>query len=489
MFSRLKQQHNEHVQYYWQELSLNHDPFAVDSPGCFRVKQWDNYHEIINNDLIYSEVMPVIIGDVGVGKSTLLQDFLYKQDHTIKMHILEANSEWTSASFINALNVSIGFAQNEQVRESLSTINQSLSTTIDKYLVAIDNAEQLSEEIILLLKDWCRKNDSRTKLKFMLVANTSFVHRLKLNYSVQEYKTLLHVLEMQPLDFEQTKAYLHYCMLRAGYVGGMYFSSRQLREINSFAQGFFSNINEYARKVLIDDLFKHNRIQLIIKENSMLFLLLSVVLSIAAVLLLLPEQTNFYENEVKLILPNNDAFPENGLAVSEVLDDFEQQQGVPSLLTDNSLTTPVATESSQLVNEKTVTALTHLIIDSSAQDNTSVSNKNVTIKNLEDDTIIQERANIILLESAGDFTIQLIAVPTVNEAVGFIKQFKLEKLANYYVNNLQSSPWYSVIYGSYHTKDEARMAITKMPFKLRKNNPWIRKFSEVQSIIVASNEK
>ena len=106
---------------------------------------------------------------------------------------------------------------------------------------------------------------------------------------------------------------------------------------------------------------------------------------------------------------------------------------------------------------------------------------------IESSNVINERADLILQDSGSNYTIQLMAANSSVTAAKFITDNKLETEANYYLNNQQEKVWYAVIYGSYRTKEDARLAIAKMPFKLRKNNPWIRKISEIQNIVKLSS--
>ncbi|HED39827.1 MAG TPA: outer membrane protein assembly factor BamD [Chromatiales bacterium] len=79
------------------------------------------------------------------------------------------------------------------------------------------------------------------------------------------------------------------------------------------------------------------------------------------------------------------------------------------------------------------------------------------------------------------FTIQLLG--TENEAL-LRHQIKSNGLLNevaYYKKLREGAPWYSLIYGSYHSREAATAAAQALPPALRKGKPWIRKIGDIQA--------
>jgi len=77
------------------------------------------------------------------------------------------------------------------------------------------------------------------------------------------------------------------------------------------------------------------------------------------------------------------------------------------------------------------------------------------------------------------FTVQLVAARNEAAIIRFIHKHGLEKDAAYYSITLKGKPWYTVIYGSYASLEEARQALRKLPASLGSSSPWIRNFSAV----------
>jgi len=79
------------------------------------------------------------------------------------------------------------------------------------------------------------------------------------------------------------------------------------------------------------------------------------------------------------------------------------------------------------------------------------------------------------------FTIQVLG--TENEAL-LRQQIKNGGLTNkvaYYKKSRDGIAWYSLVYGSYASRDAAVTASLSLPDSLRKNKPWIRKIGDIQA--------
>lgn len=489
------------VEYYWQELGLQCDPFSDELPHYFKVSQWEGYFELLAHLSQHSNVMEVVLGEPGVGKTSFLSVFARNSAGFMSVNTLRANPKWSKEHFIHAINISLGFAQNEVSSESLEMINAHLPANNFRSVIAIDNASDLSEDILLLLKEWSYNVSSDTRLRFILTAAPSFRHRLKLLYTDQELQKLLHIFELKPLDQKQLQAYLEYRLKLAGFEGESLFSAKEIKKIYKESSGNFVEIHEHARKTLIDKLFKKRNITLFIQDNSKIFLFSALVLIFLSALLFTRRDTLPEGNTRDLLLPTNqfdlskDISSENdendSLADDTILDELERSQGVPSWEdTTDEIGQSESVDSTEVPTKGEIPI--SAIVPASAESTTKESvDRPVTpevqdANNVESQEVVKEREKLILMEPGNNYTIQLLATSTPLTAIQFIKRHRLEEHGNYYISKTRSKTWYSVIYGSYKSKEDARLAVTKMPFKLRKNNPWIRKYQDIQKAIIIS---
>ncbi len=525
--------------YYWQDLGLKHEPFVRNPSEVFKIAQWEDYSDLLIHLVQHNNLLEVILGENGVGKTSFINFFNQKIILKASCAVIRAEPEWRVEQFINVINTSLGFAQNEISSESLEMLNAHLPADGIKYIIALDDADYLSEEILLLLKQWTSRLDDNIRLRFILVANIDFRHKLKSFYSVDEYEQFLTVLELKSLDLKQTQSYIKYCLANAGLAEGYLFTQKDIKKIYRDSNGIFNKINEIARRMLIDKLVKNQDMYSIVQSNKKTFFFSAIILVVISIFLFSKSQDTNISTGIEDSNGQFVSFKES-LADEEILslelaelDDIEKQQSLSFTKDDISQNSvevdlddifqnnvEVAEENKLATNNLTENTseleLTDELVKESLTDNTatkkelaSVKNESTTNNNIIKGSIvnsttyvrekiiltesvetIQERATIILQEPKTNYTIQLIAANTAVAAANFIAENKLENHANYYTNSRQSKLWYAVIYGSYKTKEDARLAVAKMPFKLRKNNPWIRKVSEVQTIIkLSSNTK
>ncbi len=502
---------DDNTQYYWQELGLHHDPFAKGNHHVFKVNEWENYHELLAHLSKHSQVLKLVFGEKGIGKTSFIEQFNQNTQGYFAMSVLQANASWNIEKFIYAVNTGIGFAQNETFNQSLEMINAHLPSGDFNYVITIDNAELLSDEILILLKEWSKKSHETTRLKFILVADTSLLHRLRLLMTPLENERLLHTFELKPIDLEQTNAYLEHCLVMAGFEGDFLFSQNDVKKIYRISKGVFSKINKAARRVLIDQLIKGNGINSIIQENRKSFVFGGMLLILVAAFLLSKQPDLSLNEPHELLLPQNQQKfsqkTEQGnddllAADLSALDEFEKAEGNPfledTILDGFEKKKKVALQEDEIIQSLTddMDFITDKLPAKKKQKKedkpaiTKFSDPKLITRNVnpEHKSVIKEREKLIMQEPGQNYTIQLMAGNTPYSVINFIKNNKLEASANYYISRQPDITWYSVIYGTYNTRDAARVAVTKLPFKIRKNNVWIRRYSEIQKIIIANQD-
>jgi len=87
----------------------------------------------------------------------------------------------------------------------------------------------------------------------------------------------------------------------------------------------------------------------------------------------------------------------------------------------------------------------------------------------------------VMSQSSNLFTIQVLG--TENEVL-LRHQIKSGGLLNktaYYKKSREGAPWFSMIYGSYNSREAAQAAARALPPALRKSKPWIRKIGDIQA--------
>jgi len=99
-------------------------------------------------------------------------------------------------------------------------------------------------------------------------------------------------------------------------------------------------------------------------------------------------------------------------------------------------------------------------------------------KHISANAIRQE--NWILQQNPKEYTLQLLATVNETSLTDFIKKNNIQANAAYYRTNKNSKTWYSLVYGTYDTYSLAQQAVQTLPPTLKKLNPWVRNFGQIQ---------
>ncbi len=87
----------------------------------------------------------------------------------------------------------------------------------------------------------------------------------------------------------------------------------------------------------------------------------------------------------------------------------------------------------------------------------------------------------VMSQGAGLYTIQILGTENERLLRHQIKNGDYLDKAAYYKKTREGIPWYSLIYGSYNSREAAQAAAQTLPSSLRKSNPWVRKIGDIQA--------
>ncbi|MFO7740448.1 MAG: SPOR domain-containing protein, partial [Desulfatiglandaceae bacterium] len=101
------------------------------------------------------------------------------------------------------------------------------------------------------------------------------------------------------------------------------------------------------------------------------------------------------------------------------------------------------------------------------------------------------REDWLLSRDPADYTIQIMGAYNELYLLKFINEYQLlehNEIA-YYRSTFNNKPWYQLLYGTYPTKEDARLATLRLPGDIRNSDPWIRRMSGVQKAIRAREKR
>ncbi|MFV2059462.1 MAG: SPOR domain-containing protein [Gammaproteobacteria bacterium] len=80
------------------------------------------------------------------------------------------------------------------------------------------------------------------------------------------------------------------------------------------------------------------------------------------------------------------------------------------------------------------------------------------------------------------YTLQLASSKNKKLIEKYYLDNNLQDKAGYYTSMRQGEKWYALVFGSYTTVSEAKIAFKDIPADLRKWSPWVRKIKDIHSI-------
>ena len=109
--------------------------------------------------------------------------------------------------------------------------------------------------------------------------------------------------------------------------------------------------------------------------------------------------------------------------------------------------------------------------------------KEDVIKKTEERIIHSEKW--LLSQEPFHYTIQLMGARKEALLFNFVEENQLleQNEIAFYQTTFKDKPWFQLLYGVYATKKDAQSAAEKLPPKIRKSSPWIRRLSAVQKAI------
>jgi TPR repeat protein len=86
------------------------------------------------------------------------------------------------------------------------------------------------------------------------------------------------------------------------------------------------------------------------------------------------------------------------------------------------------------------------------------------------------------------FTIQVISYLSRDRAASAVRRFKLGDAARIYTKRARGKLWYVVVYGDFESRTTAKKAIEKLPARLRRARPIVRKVAAIRKQLRAQQE-
>lgn len=230
---------------YLEHYGFIHDPFAARMPGfkffsARRKQVLGQLHHLAR----YSQVMQVVTGPLGSGKSLLRQALIATSNKQTVQSIVITPDNLEASGILSQLAMTLGCPRHS-TGSILSKAGQLAQQGQQIYLL-VDDAHILENEDLLDLLTLAVGN-AEGRVHVFLFAEPSLAPRLDALIPDREN---CHTLALQPYNLEETSAYLAQRLEGAGSSLDC-LTDEQIRQIHKRSGGWPGQINQSARELLI----------------------------------------------------------------------------------------------------------------------------------------------------------------------------------------------------------------------------------------------
>ena len=234
---------------YYQILGLDKEPFSTSPDPAFFYESASHKAALyrLQVPIILKRGMSLILGDVGVGKTTLSRRLfqVLKREENVSSHLMLNPVYETETEFLTALLKLFRIAPQSgtlSVVESLEVIERFLFEKGVKenqtVVLLIDEAQRLSPASLELLRTLLNYETNEFKLlQLILMAQMELLPRIRKTRNFWDRICLRYVLH--PLDKSDTEAMITFRLRQAGYDSREeLFTTKAIQEIYQYTQGY-----------------------------------------------------------------------------------------------------------------------------------------------------------------------------------------------------------------------------------------------------------
>ncbi|WP_462401492.1 AAA family ATPase [Pseudomonas sp. Marseille-QA0332] len=519
---------------FLEHYQLSHDPFAARVPGFkFFPAQRKPVLGQLHHLARYSQLMLVVTGPVGSGKTLLRQALVASTNkQAVQSVVVSARAAGDAASVLGQVAQTLGVARPE-VPDILAQVVQLALTGQEVYLL-VDDAEQLDESALqALLELTAGVPEGRPHV--FLFGEPSLIAGLE---ELNEDQERFHVIELAPYSEDETREYLEQRLEGAGR-GIEVFTREQIADIHENSDGWPGNINQVARETLIEAMIasrssaKRPSMGFNMPKKHVLALSAVVVVAVAAAVLMPKKSDKPVEAPAQQAqLPLGQGQPADGRSsggnpaiefsgssqplplggqsqpimrepLAEAAGMGEGDEGGPAgttaLQPSNPPTvtttappqgmaagpapTPVQPGSSApsapatAPVQKPVAAAPAKPVAPAAKPS-APANPVAAAKPAEKPAGGNAGGGWYAAQKPGNYVVQILGTSSEASARAFVKSQGGDY--RYFKKTLQGKPLYVVTYGSFASRDAAVAAIKALPAKVQAGKPWPRTVASVQ---------
>lgn len=467
------------VKHYWRAYHYNRDPFDIALHKQLYISNpWNEYLDLLPQFLRYCNSLVLIEGNLGVGKTTLIEQFIQENNGDANIVFINAEQCQGTEYLLELLQQKFSAPYDPK---SAVNINEQLDQQIDflklnkaPRLLIIDDAEKLPldmRQACLQITQQQTKLD--TCLPIILLGSEQLNSQYHALLTSKTAENCLHFLYLAAFTKDDVDDYLQFACEQAGEQKGQSpFSEEDVETIYNATNGVIALIANSARNLLKVKL-KQQSITTNIKKRAIWWgITLLVIIALLFVYKYLSQPTQLSTTfTTPIALRNNPPPP---------MRKPQQTQQIGNLLV-NTKADKASKPSDTLKKNHYVSKPVNMMINAKQ---TSASKHHIQPKKTDlFNTVMQQRlANQkkrVFAISGKKFTLQLMAAENLHSIQHFISQHQLQSTAMIVPVKRNQKMWYLVLYGMFNSKQQATDTIKQVSPQLQKLRPWIRSYASI----------
>ena len=500
------------------------NPFGSnDSQVYFSSEERNQQLSMLEHLSRYSNLLSVVKGASGSGKTRFLQEFMRLQHDSAVISHVKASMLMTAGQLLQA--IYHGYADVLENRGGDTSFGPLLKFAHDmeakgqKAIILIDNAHELNTDAVTMLMDMMSLATESQEVPHVALFTEHSIARNLDSYQRSRYEQLSHELALAPYTLEQTRAYLLHRVRAIGGGINLPFNERQIKKIYQQSAGLPGAINQIALVMMgegkprgssasdkrswvrLGGSFGFPLVHMALMSIIMLGILVAVIFSDGE------DDATPVSNSTS-IAPIAQNAPRQ--ASSETLARIEAMQRQIGQETPVSLP-PIPAEALQPAAEQSNSA------SANRSENTSITTAPIRLTTPNQDSAVSEPSTPVqttpVLQSAepevpepvpvkqtvaadpfdktrawlernpNRYTLQLLGTHNKDTVQDFIRDQGSLSAFSYFQALHNGREWYVVVYGEYRNRSEAIAAVENLPQALRSLNPWARSVRGIQQDI------
>ena len=475
-----------------EKLGLDENPFVdhAKEPFLFMDQQIEMSINVLVDYLQNQNSTLVLLGEIGVGKTTYLRILLRKGYQHFNFCTLRAKSDTSFEEIENKIKERWRIPQRDTDEEIPIEEYIKEYIELDKNpVLVIDDAHRLESQVLdslLQLKHRVGLQSSQV-LGLVLSSEPNIQPKLTELEQTNPAATQIYQSNVRIFDANQCERYINFRLQKAGASSLDLFDSEIIDEILVKSNGLPRIINKLARETLSKQCQNLSKLASTkYSTNSSSGLRLGIVLAgligLAFIIVALLKKTDetieveldtpelrqeiIQEQVAETQIENTEPIIEEPVIEEPIVEDKQKNT------IQKPYVAPLVLGPSQLEDEYKTTE-THVKVEAQ----TETKNESNKEEKLPFDS------HWLLKQNPDAFTIQVVASANKDNLFTFAKSNLANKQTAFYIKSANDKQWYVLVYGVFSTRENALEEIKALPQNIQKNKPYPLQIKSIHQAI------